>query len=169
MIFIIGMPGTGKSYWASSVAAAYDLPFVDLDKHFEEKVKMPIADYFDRFGEDEFRKRERESLLEVIQNAKAACVVSCGGGTPVFFDNLEQMKDAGCTVYLKSSLSMILKRLESSPTRRPLLEGKDKATALLELYDKREPYFSKADYIFDVENISLTNFEKIIGSCTSRP
>jgi shikimate kinase len=169
MIFIIGMPGTGKSYWGSAVAATYGLPFIDLDKCFEERVGMPIADYFDEFGEHEFRLREQEALHYVINNRPPDSVVSCGGGTPVFFDNLEQMKAAGCTVYLRSSLNIILRRLEHSPTRRPLLEGKDKATALLELYDKREPFFSRADHIFDVEQVSMTNFEKIIASCTDRP
>jgi shikimate kinase len=169
MIFIIGMPGTGKSYWGSAVAANFGLSFVDLDKYFEERVAMPIAEYFDKFGEHEFRLREQEALLDVINNGKADSVVSCGGGTPVFFDNLEQMKAAGCTVYLRSSLNVILRRLEHSSTRRPLLEGKDKATALLELYDQREPYFSKADHIFDVEELSMTNFGKIIASCTDRP
>ena len=168
MIFFIGMPGSGKSFWGSTIAAAHGLPFVDLDKYIEDKIGMSIADYFYKYSELEFRKREQESLMEVVRVMPGDCVIACGGGTPIFKDNLQKMKEAGCTVYVRASLSLILRRLENSSTRRPLLEGKDKATALLELYDNRQPFYSQADYTFDVESISLANFDKIIHSCTNR-
>lgn len=168
MIFFIGMPGSGKSYWGSTVATAYNLPFIDMDSYVETKIGMSIADYFEQKGEHEFRLREQESLQEIIAKGNQGIVVSCGGGTPVFADNLAKMNEAGCTIYIKASLNVIMKRLENSSTRRPLLEGKDLATALMGLYEKREPFFSQAGYIFDVEEISVANFEQIINTCTSR-
>ena len=169
MLFFVGMPGTGKSYWASTIATAHDLPFIDLDSVIEDKVKMNIADYFEKCGEDEFRKREQEALLHLIANCENNTVIACGGGTPVFFDNLQQMQKAGCVIYLKATINAIMQRLANSSIRRPLLEGKDLPTALMELYNRREPFFSQADHIFDVESISLTNFTEIIPSCTNRP
>jgi shikimate kinase len=168
MIFFIGMPGSGKSFWASTLAAAQGLPFIDLDVYFEEKEKMTIADYFDKYGEEAFRVKEKEALHEIISNKDATYVVACGGGTPAFFDNMEAMKKAGCTIYLTASMDSIVQRLEHSPTRRPLLEGRDIREGLRELYDRRHPFFSQADYIFDVENISVANFEKIIPSCINK-
>lgn len=168
MIFFIGMPGSGKSYWASSLANAFELPFIDLDAYLEEKLHLSIADYFETHGEDEFRVKEQELLTEVIATKEKNYVVACGGGTPAFFDNLQKMKDAGCTIYLRADMEKIVQRLAHSPTKRPLLEGKEINSALKELYDQRYPFFSQADYIFDVENISVANFEKIIPSCIDR-
>jgi shikimate kinase len=168
MIFFIGMPGSGKSFWASTLAAAQGLPFIDLDSYFEDKEKMTIADYFEKHGQDAFRLKEKEVLHEIINTKESNYVVSCGGGTPAFFDNLETMKKAGCTIYLQASMEALVQRLAYSPTRRPLLEGRDIIPALQELYDHRNPFFSQADYIFDVENISVANFEKIIPSCIDR-
>lgn len=168
MIFFMGMPGSGKSFWASTLANACELPFIDLDAYLEEKVQMTIAEYFDAHGEEAFREKEREILEEVITTKEKNYVVACGGGTPAFFDNLQKMKNAGCTVYLHADMSMIVQRLAHSPTRRPLLVGKEINSALTELYDQRNPFFSQADYIFDVENISVANFEKIIPTCLDR-
>lgn len=168
MIFFMGMPGSGKSFWASTLAAALDLPFIDLDVYFEDKEKMTIAEYFDKHGQDAFRVKEKEALLEIIKTKASNYVVACGGGTPAFFDNLDTMKKAGCTIYLTAAMDTIIQRLEHSPTRRPLLEGRDIKEGLRELYDQRHPFFSQADYIFDVDNISVANFEKIIPSCIDR-
>lgn len=168
MIFFMGMPGSGKSFWASTLAAALDLPFIDLDVYFEEKEKITIADYFDKYGQEAFRVKEREALHEIIKNKPYNYVVACGGGTPAFFDNMDVMKKSGCTVYLTASMDAIIQRLEHSPTRRPLLEGRDMREGLRELYEQRHPFFSQADHIFDVDNISVANFEKIIPSCINK-
>jgi shikimate kinase len=79
------------------------------------------------------------------------------------------MKGAGCVIYLRAGTDALMQRLNNSPTRRPLLEGKDMSTALMELHDKREPYYSQADHVFDVETISVANFTEIISSCTNQP
>jgi len=167
-MFFMGMPGSGKSYWGSTVATAYSLPFIDLDARIQERVGMQIADYFEKYGEHEFRLREQETLLDVIHNKEKNHIVACGGGTPVFFNNLTEMKKAGCTIYLDANIEYLLQRLANSPTRRPLLEGKELNKALLELYHKRNPFFSQADYIFDIENISVSKFENILPSCIGR-
>jgi shikimate kinase len=167
MIFIIGMPGSGKSYWGSTIANAYGLSFIDLDSCIERKINMPVADYFTSEGEAAFRQVEHECLIESIETGDNNTVVACGGGTPVFHNNMRLMKEAGCTVYLKAPLNIIMKRLERSPTRRPLLEGKDLATALMELYEQRHACFSEADYIFELETVSVANFEKIVETCTN--
>lgn len=168
MIFFMGMPGSGKSFWGSTLASACGLPFIDLDACLEERLQMTIAEYFEAHGEDAFRVKEREMLTEVIATKGKNYVIACGGGTPAFFDNLQKMKEAGCTIYLHADMNMIVQRLAHSPTRRPLLEGKEINSALTELYDQRNPFFSQADYIFDVDNISVTNFEKIIPTCIDR-
>ena len=168
MIFFIGMPGTGKSYWASTLATACDMPFIDLDSYIEEKMQMTISDYFEQYGEASFREKEQELLLQIIAYKEKNQVVACGGGTPAFFDNLQKMKDAGCVVYLQAEMEVIVQRLANSATRRPLLEGKEINSALSELYDQRYPFFSQADYIFDVESISVAKFEKIIPTCIDR-
>ena len=95
MLFFVGMPGTGKSYWASTIATAHDLPFIDLDSVIEDKVKMNIADYFEKCGEDEFRKREQEALLHLIANCENNTVIACGGGTLYFLIICSRCKRQG--------------------------------------------------------------------------
>src|ERR1043165_6225993 len=124
MLFFIGMPGTGKSYWASTMATAFELPFIDLDNVVEDRINMTIADYFEKYGEDDFRKKEQAALHAIIATHPKNTVIACGGGTPVFFDNLQQMQKAGCVIYLKATISAIIQRLGNSAVRRPLLEGK---------------------------------------------
>ncbi|XZF15351.1 shikimate kinase [Chitinophagaceae bacterium MMS25-I14] len=167
-IFLIGMPGAGKTYWGTRVATAMDIRFKDLDNMVEEREGVKILALFARHGEERFRELERDALLEVVtEEREDVTLVSCGGGTPCFFDNIDIMKDAGCVIYLRATIDTLLNRLFSDLEFRPLLQADSVLESLAHLLMHRASFYEQADYIVDVEMLSLDTFEEIIHSCTS--
>lgn len=169
LIFLTGMPGSGKSFWAEKISGVTGCPWMDMDTLMEAGQQFSIADIFTARGESGFRQMERELLHHIILNENTTTIVACGGGTPCFFDNMQRMKDAGIVIYLKAEISTLRKHLFREVESRPLLrhpDGLDKR--LQELITERSPFYEQADYIFRVENLSLTNFTEIIPSCINQ-
>ncbi|MGN6567546.1 MAG: shikimate kinase [Flavipsychrobacter sp.] len=169
MIFLVGMPGAGKSYWAEKISAAYNLSLVDLDKRIEDRDGQTITNIFHSKGEAYFRDLETTLLLEVIADKQNDVIVACGGGTPCFAHNLSSMQQAGSIVYLRADIESLLNRLENEALHRPLLQKGDLRSYLQDLLNKRKHIYEQADHILDTEIISLSTFDKIISSCINRP
>lgn len=168
MLFLIGMPLAGKSYWAGELARHYQLSFTDLDTEIERRVGIPIQDIFKEQGEDGFRKHEQSVLKNLIMK-KEVDIIACGGGTPVFYDNMERMKQHGCVVYLEADTTTLIERFAAATTERPLLKHADnRKEALDELLAQRKNIYEQAHYTLDTNRLSVSNFEQIIASCTNR-
>lgn len=166
-VFLIGMPGAGKSYWGKLVSEHMGLSFADLDDMIEAEEKRSIADIFEQEGEGYFRKVEA-GVLEQLAN-KEYRVIACGGGTPVFGTNMQLMKETGCVIYLEEDISTIAERLKSAISSRPLLAAEgDLVGKLKKLYERRKARYEEADYILAKNNITLINLEQIIQSCIDR-
>ena len=119
-----------------------------------------VKQIFDESGEDGFRQIEHNMLHEVAEFENI--VLSCGGGTPCFFDNLDYMNQLGETVYLKASPETLYAHLKMGKGVRPLLLNKtpeEVQVFIREQLQKREPFYEKAKHIFDV-NV-MDNFDKI--------
>lgn len=168
IIFLVGMPGAGKSYWAEKISTAYNLSLVDLDKRIEGREGQTIKNIFRSKGEAYFRNLETTLLLELVADKQNDVIVACGGGTPCFADNLKNMQQAGNIVYLRANIESLLKRLENEVLHRPLLQKGDLRSYLQDLLNKRKPIYEQAHYILDTETISLSTFDKIISSCINR-
>lgn len=163
LIFLIGMPAAGKTYWGKQVAEGYGLQFIDLDAFVAEQEQASVAALFAMYGEAGFRERERKCLEKVIKGAGGNTIISCGGGTPCFADNMKLMKNAGTVVYIEAGVPLLLDRLKDSDEVRPLLRGRaDLAAYLQELLDKRKLFYEQAHFILQSANISLTTFAEII-------
>src|SRR5690348_11060738 len=111
ILFLLGMPGSGKSFWGSAVSGEFGLQFLDTDKLVEEKTEKSITDIFNIYGEDHFRKLEHEAINEIIEDMEGSYIVSVGGGAPFFHGNMQLMKDAGITVYLKADTEFLVEHL----------------------------------------------------------
>ena len=159
-IIIIGYMGSGKTTVGHALSQELGLPFYDLDWYIETRMHRTVKQIFDEKGEEGFRKIEHNLLHEVAEFEDV--IISCGGGTPCFFDNIDYMNQVGEVFYLKASPETILQHLSMSRGERPLL--KDKTPEQLQQFvteqlAQREPFYSKARHIVDV-NV-LDSFDKI--------
>lgn len=149
-IFLVGFMGSGKTTWGKKIANALQLPFVDLDHEIVENIGMSIPEYFKVYGEDNFRKLEQEYLQK--QSGRIA-VISTGGGTPCFFDNMEWINNSGLSLYLYHTSKSLWSRLsQSDVNKRPVLKGLS-GDELFDFIDsklkEREPYYNQAHIRFE--------------------
>lgn len=152
--------GAGKTTIGHALGKKLGLRFYDLDWYIESRMRKTVKQIFDEKGEDEFRRIERNMLHEVAEFEDV--VVSCGGGTPCFFDNMDYMNKQGDTVYLKATPEVLYAHLQMGRTVRPLLLGKSPEEVhkfIIEQLQEREKFYSKARHTFDVN--LMDNREKV--------
>ena len=163
-IFLTGLMGSGKSYWGRQLAARFRVPFLDLDKGIEMAERTTIADIFSSKGEDYFRQAERDTLQSLM--AHPQFVMSCGGGTPCFYNNMAAMKSQGTVMWLNPPLATLSQRLMPGRFKRPLIRRAetedDITTILLHLLEKRRPFYEMCDYIVDTPHPTFETFENLL-------
>ncbi len=153
-IMLIGFMGAGKTTVSRELSKITGMKEIDMDAYIVEKEGMSIADMFAQFGEEYFRKKETESLIEIMKNKN--CIVSCGGGVVVKDENVEHMKDGGTVVLLTATPETTLERVKHS-TDRPILNGNMNVEFITELMNKRkERYFAVADVIVATDNKAIS-------------
>ena len=152
--------GSGKTTVGRALAKELNLTFYDLDWYIESRMRKTVKQLFDETGEDGFRKIEHNMLHEVAEFEDT--VISCGGGTPCFFDNMDYMNRQGETVYLKATPKVLYGHLKMGKTVRPLLLNKT-SEEIQEFINRqltiRESHYTKAKYTLDVN--LLDTYEKI--------
>lgn len=151
-IFLLGYMGAGKTTLGKAFARAMGLTFVDLDWYIEERYHKTVGQIFTERGEDGFREVERRMLHEVgdFENV----VISVGGGTPCFFDNMDYMNEVGETVFLDVDSKVLFRRLKVAKQQRPLLAKKtdeELMAFIQQALQKRLPFYTKARYVFNGE------------------
>lgn len=159
-IILIGYMGAGKTTLGKALAREMKVQFCDLDWFIEERYHRTIQQIFDEKGEAGFRDIERKMLYEVAEFEDI--IISCGGGTPCFFDNIEFMNSKAQTVYLKATPEILFQHLKMGKTERPLLKGKtdEELKAYIQAsLATREPFYSRARYTLDVS--LLDDYKKI--------
>ena len=162
-IILIGYMGAGKTTIGKALAQELGITFYDLDWYISNRMRKTIAQIFEERGEDGFRQIERNMLHEVAEFEDV--VISCGGGTPCFFDNIDYMNQQAPVVYLKAKPEVLYKHLSMSKNDRPLLRGKSQEeliTFIREQLEKREPFYTKATYSLDVS--LMDDYTKIKNS-----
>lgn len=159
-IIIIGYMGAGKTTVGKALSKELGIPFYDLDWYIESRMRKTVAQLFSERGEEGFRQIEYNMLHEVAEFEDV--IISCGGGTPCFFDNIDYMNEQGETIYLKATPEVLYGHLKMGKTVRPLLLGKTEDELLSYIGQQlsvRENYYNKAKHILDVS--LLDNYEKI--------
>lgn len=137
-IFLIGLPASGKTTYAEKLAQNIGLPFFDLDNEIEKSTSQTISEIFEEKGEDQFRVLEKEHLERITQQ-NLQFVMSTGGGTPCFFENMKFMNVNGVTIYINTPLNKISNRLKIDDSR-PLMKN----TTIEDLYNTRRSYYEQA-------------------------
>ena len=143
-IFLLGYMASGKSTLGTALADTLDCAFVDLDGLLEGKLGMPVGAYIEEKGELSFRKAEHEALVSWLAEGPEDVVMALGGGTPVFYDHMALLNEAGRTVFLDVSIGELAQRLKGS-TDRPLIKSKEDLVEFVakHLFERR-PYYSQA-------------------------
>lgn len=169
LVFLIGFMGSGKTSTGIKLAKKLELDFIDLDKFIEEKHHKSLALLFSENGESFFRESERQVLHDcfILKDT----LISCGGGTPCFYDNMNQMNSNGITIYLKLSARSLFHRLAQDKEKRPLIAGKSDLV-LMDYIEKelqsREQFYNQAKITVKGESLKtetlvelLLNFEQL--------
>jgi shikimate kinase len=158
-IYLLGFMGAGKSYWGKQLADHWQLPYYDLDEVIVEAEEMAIADIFSSKGEDYFREKESQLLRELSQEENF--LISCGGGTPCFQENMDFMNEHGTTIWINPSVEAMVERLQRKKFKRPLiagLEDEDLVGFVEKKMAERLPFYQQSKHIITSDNISLDTF-----------
>lgn len=137
-IFLTGMMGTGKSSTGRLVANQLRFVFADTDTLIERREALTVSDIFSSYGEEYFRSREREILIELCANDRQ--VIATGGGMLAQRDSLDLARSSGLVVLLSAPVSELSHRLRYR-NDRPLLDGNDPDGKLAAIENERKAVF----------------------------
>lgn len=156
-IFLIGFMGSGKTHWGARIASTLQMPFFDLDALIAEEQGMDVPEIFAIKGEEFFRYKEKEGLQKLVAEMDHF-VLSAGGGTPCFFNNIQFMKQHGKVIWLNTATPVLTERLMRERLRRPLL--REIPESGLEAYivrklGERKMYYQQADVMVEEEKTEL--------------
>ncbi len=164
IIFLIGLPGSGKTTLGKQLANVLKFKFIDLDTVIENTREKTIPEIFKTDGEDQFRVFEKEALHSSIKRNNV--IISTGGGTPCFFDNMEQMNASGTTLFIDVTPNELINRMSGDgQADRPLLSGKSEIELKAELEEKRItrlPSYNQAHYTVTRDNIILQDLLDVL-------
>ena len=155
--------GAGKTTAAKRIANRLGWEVVDTDALFEEKYKISVDDFFQKYDEPLYRKLESQVLksTETMEHT----IISTGGGTACYFDNMEWMNQHGLTVFMRISPKAAVERVLHSRHKRPLARGKSE-TELMEFvsqhYAARLPFYEQAKITVKSEDFDLDGFMEMI-------
>lgn len=161
-VFLIGYMGSGKSTAGRKLSRSMGYFHFDLDEEIEKLAGKSISLIFSEEGEDAFRLLEHSVLASLTRRKNV--VVSTGGGTPCFYNNLQLMNESGVTVYIKMKPESLAKRLQSAKIKRPLLEQvvhTDLTAFITEHLSRREDFYTRAHLTIKGESL---DFEQLLSS-----
>jgi shikimate kinase len=144
-IFLIGMPGSGKSTLGKQLASRLTTRFIDLDKEIETHENKSITEIFGQLGEDYFRQVESK-LLNQFASSSESFVMATGGGAPCFYNGINTINASGVSIFLDTPLETLVAQTSNRSTR-PLLQnsGEDELREKLQkIRESRLPVYQQA-------------------------
>lgn len=173
-IFLVGYMAAGKTTLGKYAARRIGREFIDLDRYIESRFMRSIPELFAQWGEEKFRKIERNMLHEAGEFDNV--LIATGGGTPCFFDNMDYMKQSGTVVYLICSVDTICRRLMAAKVKRPLVANTPKAdlpTVVSQMLAKREPFYMRSHHVFVADEYesaeALAQATELLKSLSDQP
>ncbi len=166
-VFLVGLPGCGKSTLGRQVASLSNETFVDLDSAIVEGEGQAVANIFLRQGEEAFRIIEQRYLSEFC-NKDEDFVMSTGGGTPCFHNNMAVINQSGISVFIDTDVSEITKRMmQTELAKRPLFAGQDASTIegrVKQMRDQRIQFYEMAQIKVSGLDITPNKIFQLISS-----
>lgn len=146
IISLVGYMGSGKSHISKILSDKINFKLIDLDKEISRRNKLTIPEIFEKKGEIYFRKLERETLEEILATQENI-VLSLGGGTPVYYNNMEIINNNSASVFLRASITTLAERISKQKEKRPLIAkiaDEDLPEFIAKHLFERNVYYSKA-------------------------
>lgn len=162
-IFLIGMMGSGKSYWAEKLKKKLKVPAYDLDALIEMMEEKSVQEIFAEDGEEYFRKAEAKMLRLFAE--KKQFILSCGGGTACYNDNMKWMNKQGITIWLDEPVETLSDRLSKEKSNRPLIKDLDDEALnnfLEKKLEERSAFYDQSAYRLTGDKLTESTFAKIL-------
>ncbi|OWK73675.1 shikimate kinase [Flavobacteriaceae bacterium JJC] len=153
IISLVGYMGSGKSHISKVLSNKINFKLIDLDRQISLKNKMTIPEIFEKRGEIYFRKQENEILKEVLSSSED-CILSVGGGTPAYFNNMEIINQHSESVFLRTSVTNLTERILKQKDKRPLVANiaeEDLPEFIAKHLFERNIYYSQAKFTIDTD------------------
>ncbi|MEO8085175.1 MAG: shikimate kinase [Bacteroidota bacterium] len=163
-IFLIGFPGSGKTYLAEKSAELLKYPLKDTDRMIELEDGETIHEIFKKQGEALFREKEAEVLRTLSKNRQA--IIATGGGLPCVKGNMEWMNENGFTIYLEASAAFLFHRLLKEKKTRPLISHLTDIELMIYITETlagRRSYYEKANLTINAETCTPVKLSSAIG------
>lgn len=154
--------GAGKSYLGEMWGGDHAIPFFDLDKLIEEEERTTLENIFATNGEGYFREKEAAILRNTDRFEN--CIISCGGGTPCYFDNMQWMNKNGVTVFLNQTENNIYAHLQNDKKVRPLIINQDEDKIKIFIKNKlagRMSFYNESQIILPSHQLNKDGFAVI--------
>ena len=145
-VALVGLMGAGKSAIGKRLALRLGLPFIDADDEIERAAGCTIAEFFEKYGEAEFRAGERRVIARLLE--RPPLVLSTGGGAYMAAETRAVLRDKAITVWLRAELDVLYDRVRRRG-HRPLLRHGDPREVLARLMEQRYPVYAEADIVVE--------------------
>ncbi len=158
IVVLIGYMASGKSTLGRVLAKKMNYDFIDLDDYIEEKEQLQVSDIFESKGEIYFRRVETMYLKELLDK-KSKLVLSLGGGTPCYSNNMETLRENNKvkSIYLKASIPSLVARLKNEKSKRPLIAHIETDELLAEFIGKH--LFERSQF-YNLSEVTITTDNK---------
>ena len=162
-IFLLGLMGTGKTYWAQQLSVSCRMDWVDLDAEIEKETMLSIAEIFETEGEEFFRRKEKEALHHLSKHHNI--IIATGGGAPCFHNNMDWMNENGITIWIDEPVEILVKRLQPEKKHRPLIKDLNDSQLhefLSKNLKERNHFYGQAKYHLQGDEVNEHHFIQII-------
>ena len=156
--------GSGKTLVSKELHILNNFKIFDLDTEISKQNNSSIAEIFKKKGEIFFRKTEKE-VLEKILSTEKNIILSLGGGTPCYYNNIDSINEKTISVFLKTNVKTLAQRLSSEKDKRPLIQNisnEDLPEFIAKHLFERNPFYNQAKITINTDNLSAIEIAKEI-------
>ena len=148
--------GSGKTLVSKELSNLNNFKIFDLDTEISKQNNRSITEIFKEKGEIFFRKTEKE-VLEKILSTEKNIILSLGGGTPCYYNNINRINEKTISVFLKTNVKTLAQRLSSEKDKRPLIQNisnEDLPEFIVKHLFERNPFYNQAKITINTDNLS---------------
>ena len=148
--------GSGKTLVSKELSILNNFKIFDLDTEISKQNNRSITEIFKEKGEIFFRKTEKE-VLEKILSSEKNIILSLGGGTPCYYNNIDSINEKTISVFLKTNVKTLAQRLLSEKDKRPLIQNisnEDLPEFIAKHLFERNPFYNQAKITINTDNLS---------------